>query len=210
MKRKENFTSFMARFENICTPAELGMLQVVYALAKHAHRYEVRREKDEDGNPVRYFEHPRAVALILFDEMGIVDVGTICLALLHDVLEDTCRLDIHALSYALGNDQELIRSLILLTKTPANKEGYYERLVQHGSVQVLLVKVADRLHNLRTLGDDPAVRQKQIEDTSRHFSGIIEVLLSKLEQGYVETWHDQVITCTQEILGYYEPHIPEE
>lgn len=208
--KRENFDSFMARFVNICTPAELGMLQVVYALSKHAHRHEVRREKDVGGNLVRYFEHPRAAALILFDEMGIVDVGTICLALLHDVLEDTCRLDIHALSYVLGNDQELIRSLILLTKTPQNKKGYYERLVRHGSKQVLLVKVADRLHNLRTLGDDPVVRQKQIEDTSRHFSGIIDALLAKLEQRYVEKWHDQVIMCTQEILGYYEPHILEE
>lgn len=207
MKRKENFTSFMARFENICTPAEMGMLQVVYALSKHAHRHEVRREKDENGNPVRYFEHPRAVALILFDEMGIVDVGTICLALLHDVLEDTCRLDIHALSYALGNDQELIRSLKLLTKTPQNKAGYYQRLVEHGSDQVLLVKIADRLHNLRTLGDDPIVRQKQIKDTVENFSGITQRILEiGTHTNYPKSMKDGFTRCVEEIIS----NLPEE
>lgn len=166
---------FFDRFRYLYTPHNLMILDLAYSLSKFAHRHDVRSsERDLLGNPVRYFEHPRAVALILFDEMGICDLEVMCTALLHDVLEDTDTLSFEQIEHVFGHS--VAQALIQLTKTSANKSGYYARLQRFGTREAILVKIADRIHNLRTLGTDPEFIRKQREDTRLNFPKIVERL----------------------------------
>lgn len=172
METKE---TFFDRFRYLYSPHELMILDLAYSLSKYAHRHDVRSsERDLCGNPVRYFEHPRAVALILFDEMGVCDLDVMCAALLHDVPEDTDTLSFEQIEYLFG--QTVARALIFLTKNSANKAGYYDRLQKFGTREAILVKIADRVHNLRTLGNDLNFIQKQRVDTQRNFPKIVERL----------------------------------
>lgn len=85
----ENRENFFARLTPFMAPSELRNVEIAYMMAKFGHRAQFRKELDADGNPVRYFEHVRRVALVLLDELHIRDPEMICTALLHDCLEDT-------------------------------------------------------------------------------------------------------------------------
>ncbi len=133
---------------------ELQKIQSAYWLGKRAHEHQTR----DTGE--RYFEHPRAAALILV-EHGIVDTETVIVALLHDVIEDTfvpgCLLvDLFG--------AETYHSVLLLSKKvpvvdlltgeiiawgKKDADDYYQNIAEARKT-VRLVKCADRLHNLRS------------------------------------------------------------
>jgi (p)ppGpp synthase/HD superfamily hydrolase len=79
---KEDRDSFHRRI-TCFTEHEFELIDFAYDLAKEAHRGQIRK----DGE--RYFEHARAVALILMDECKIMDVNMIITTLLHDTVEDS-------------------------------------------------------------------------------------------------------------------------
>src|SRR5690349_9775501 len=87
---KENRESFCRRLKPILPMRDLMLVEAAYVFAKHGHRAQFRKETDpETGKKVRYFEHPRRVALILIDEVRCVDPVMIMAALIHDCIEDT-------------------------------------------------------------------------------------------------------------------------
>lgn len=143
----ENRESFFGRLEPFMIPSELRNVQVAYMMAKFAHRAQLRKETDANGDPVRYFEHLRRVALILIDEYDVRNWELICAALLHDSLEDTNDITAPIIEHLFGG--RVCQIVKVLSKTP--KEGYYERLRRFGDPDILLVKGADRLDNLRSL-----------------------------------------------------------
>ncbi len=120
----------------------------VYAMQKHGH------QKRASGDP--YFSHPLEVAAIL-TEMH-VDESTIAVALLHDTIEDTSatRQEIDEL---FGPDMgrlveglTKLKKLDLVSKKAEQAENLRKLLLAIADdVRVLLVKLADRLHNMRTL-----------------------------------------------------------
>ncbi|MBE0693685.1 MAG: bifunctional (p)ppGpp synthetase/guanosine-3',5'-bis(diphosphate) 3'-pyrophosphohydrolase, partial [Aquamicrobium sp.] len=120
----------------------------VYAMQKHGH------QKRASGDP--YFSHPLEVAAIL-TEMRM-DEATIAVALLHDTIEDTSatRAEIDAL---FGPDMgklveglTKLKKLDLVSKKAEQAENLRKLLLAiSDDVRVLLVKLADRLHNMRTL-----------------------------------------------------------
>ncbi len=65
----ENKESFKLRIQPHFSPSDTLDVCLAYYLAKYGHRGQVRKELDSDGNPTRYFEHVRRVALILMDEV---------------------------------------------------------------------------------------------------------------------------------------------
>lgn len=144
----ENRESFFGRLEPFMIPSELRNIQVAYMMAKFAHRAQVRTETDANGDPVRYFEHLRRVALILIDEYDVRRWELVCAALLHDSLEDTNDITAPIIEHLFGG--RVCQIVKILSKTP--KQGYYERLRRFGDHDILLVKGADRLDNLRSLG----------------------------------------------------------
>ena len=136
-----------------------ALLLRVYEYAQKAHAGQVR----ESGEP--YFTHPCQVATILLDmEM---DTATIAAGLLHDVVEDT--------DTAIEQVRELFGpeiALIVDGLTKMGKVEYQSReerkaesirkmlLAMSEDIRVILVKLADRLHNMRTL--DACPREKQL------------------------------------------------
>ncbi|MEM6710871.1 MAG: bifunctional (p)ppGpp synthetase/guanosine-3',5'-bis(diphosphate) 3'-pyrophosphohydrolase [Pseudomonadota bacterium] len=128
-----------------------GLLNRAYVYAMRAHGH----QKRASGDP--YFSHPLEVAAILTDLK--LDDATIAVALLHDTIEDTdaTRDEIDRL---FGADiGKLVEGLTKLKRldfiTSEAKQGENLRklfLAISDDVRVLLVKLADRLHNMRTLG----------------------------------------------------------
>src|SRR6188474_3900265 len=120
----------------------------VYAMQKHG------SQKRASGDP--YFNHPLEVASILTDLK--VDDATIAVALLHDTIEDTdaTRAEIDEMFGAdigrLVEGLTKISKLDLVSKKAAQGENLRKLLLAISSdIRVLLVKLADRLHNMRTL-----------------------------------------------------------
>ncbi len=121
----------------------------VYAMQKHG------SQKRASGDP--YFSHPLEVAAILTDMR--LDEATIAIALLHDTIEDTdaTRAEIDQLfGPEIGKLVEgltKLKKLDLVSKKAMQAENLRKLLLAiSDDVRVLLVKLADRLHNMRTLG----------------------------------------------------------
>jgi RelA/SpoT family (p)ppGpp synthetase len=145
--------------------ADEALLNRAYVYAMKAHG----NQKRASGAP--FFSHPLEVAAILA-EMRLDD-ATIATALLHDTIEDTgaTRSEIDALFGAeigsLVDGLTKIKKLDLVTKKAEQAENFRKLLLAISSdIRVLLVKFADRLHNMRTLGHmKPAKRKIIAEET---------------------------------------------
>jgi guanosine-3',5'-bis(diphosphate) 3'-pyrophosphohydrolase len=145
--------------------ADEAMLNRAYVYAMKAHG----NQKRASGAP--YFSHPLEVAAILA-EMRLDD-ATIATALLHDTIEDTdvTRSEIDTLFGAeigtLVDGLTKIKKLDLVTKKAEQAENFRKLLLAISSdIRVLLVKLADRLHNMRTLEHvKPAKRRIVAEET---------------------------------------------
>src|SRR5574339_1101763 len=97
----ENKVTFQARVQPYFSPSDQLDVKLAYCLAKFGHRAQVRKELIA-GKPTRYFEHVRRVAIILMDEMKIIDRDMIIAALLHDSLEDCEDLTPELLEHSFG------------------------------------------------------------------------------------------------------------
>ncbi len=141
------------------------MLNKAYVYAMKAHG----EQKRASGDP--YFSHPLEVAAILTDLK--LDDATIAAALLHDTIEDTeaTRAEIDqtfgADIGALVEGLTKLARLDLVSKQAAQAENLRKLLLAIADdVRVLLVKLADRLHNMRTLDYmPPASRKRNAEET---------------------------------------------
>lgn len=160
----ENRETFFRRLEPIMAPSTVLDIEIAYELCKGAHHWQTRKEVDENGEPIRYFEHLRATALILIDELGIVDPEAILSCLLHDSCEDTENITPRMIERLFGAKVAL--NVKLLTKTAENKERYYDNLMTYGYPMVWIVKGCDRLSNLRTLDQcSKEFQAKQVHET---------------------------------------------
>lgn len=133
----------------------------VYAMQKHGHQVRA------SGDP--YFSHPLEVAAILTDMH--LDEATIAVALLHDTIEDTSatRQEIDELfGPEMGKLVEgltKLKKLDLVSKKAEQAENLRKLLLAIAEdVRVLLVKLADRLHNMRTLDHVPADKRLRIAE----------------------------------------------
>jgi len=139
------------------------LLRTAFEMATHAHKT-MRRKS---GEP--YILHPIAVAMICVEEIGLGVRSTIC-ALLHDTIEDT-DLTLDDVKNEFGN--EIAKIVDGLTKISgvmdANSSQQAENfkkilLTLTDDPRVILIKLADRLHNMRTL--DSMKQEKQLKIAS--------------------------------------------
>jgi len=172
----ENKETFQARIRPYFSPSEQLDVKLAYCLAKFGHRAQVRKELIE-GKPTRYFEHVRRVAIILMDEMKIMDRDMIIAALLHDSLEDCADLSPELLEHSFGSN--VVSIIKLLSKVP--KEGYMDRLENCKNWKALAIKACDRLDNLRSLmipGTSLEFQKKQIKETKEKYFPIFDQLMT--------------------------------
>jgi len=149
------------------------------------------RKKYRDDGITRYFEHLRAVSLILIDYLRVRDYKIIIAALLHDIVEDCPEWTLKRVEEEYG--QEVALLLAFLTKPPeanfATKEqrdDMYHMRFRQAPRNFFLIKLSDRLHNLLTLYScSNQKRLRKIEETRLHYLPYAEehlILLHELEE----------------------------
>ncbi len=151
---------FVAKLTAYLPPAQVGLIRKAYVYASAAHEGATRRT----GHA--YITHPLAVANILADMR--MDHETLCAALLHDVLEDT-EIAKDTLGSEFGLEvAELVDGVSKLTKmfrsrAEAQAENFQKMaMAMAKDIRVIIVKLADRLHNMRTIGVMSRDQRKRI------------------------------------------------
>ncbi len=134
------------------TEQELKLLLKALSFASHKHRDQ--RRKDIEASP--YINHPISVSNILCNEGHVTDVEVICGALLHDTVEDT-KTTPEELEAEFG---KAIRDIVMDVtddKSLPNKERKRLQVehAAHASDKAKLVKLADKISNLRDVANSP-------------------------------------------------------
>jgi len=159
--RTDDFGRLMAQLETYLPRADLPGITAAYEYSSKAHEGQQRRS----GDP--YITHPIAVAEIL---AGLhLDSGSIKAALLHDVLEDTSS-TLADIESRFGADVALlvdgvskIDNLRFDSAAEAQAESFRKMLLAMAKdLRVILVKLADRTHNMRTIGSLAVEKQRRI------------------------------------------------
>lgn len=164
------------RLESYLEPEQINQVRRAYFYAEQAHDGQTRRS----GEP--YVTHPLAVAGILADMR--LDHQSLMAAMLHDVIEDT-GIPKEALAAQFGETvADLVDGVSKLTqmkfesKAEAQAENFQKMaLAMAQDIRVILVKLADRLHNMRTLG---ALRPEKSRRISRETLEIYAPIANRL------------------------------
>ncbi len=165
-EKKEILNRYKALLKAIRRRMEKGdkeMIRKAFDVALESHK-NMRRKS---GEP--YIFHPIAVALICADEIGLGTTSIVC-ALLHDTVEDT-DITIDDITGMFGQKvAKIIDGLTKISgvfdhKSSLQAENFKKMMLTlSDDIRVILIKIADRLHNMRTL--DSMAREKQIKIAS--------------------------------------------
>ena len=142
--------------------ANVELVEKAYHFAEEAHA----GQKRKSGEP--YFIHPRTVAGILADLM--LDAPTIAAGLLHDTVEDCENVTLEVIEKEFGQEVALLvdgvtklKRLDFTSRVEQQAESIRKMiLAMSKDIRVVLIKLADRLHNMRTLKSQPPESQKRI------------------------------------------------
>jgi len=156
--------SVYKEFINSIDPAldekDREMIDKAYKLALEAHKFQRRKS----GEP--YIHHPMEVAKICYHEIGLGPTSITC-AILHDVVEDT-EVTSDEITYMFGTKigkiVDGLTKLDGLYNVDSPQAENYKKVLSTlvYDVRVVLIKMADRLHNLRTIGSMPRYKQLRI------------------------------------------------
>ena len=157
----QNFEKLIDRLSDLDKNYNLAKIRSAYEFAREMHEGQFR----ESGEP--YITHPLAVAGILVD-LGM-DTDAICAALLHDVVEDTDA-TYDDVKKKFGADvANLVDGVTKLDKINlASKEEQQAENIRKiflsmaKDIRVIIIKLADRLHNMRTLGFRSGVKRRDV------------------------------------------------
>lgn len=153
----------LARLEPYSSEDALDRVRRAYALARVAHEGQQRRSGES------FFRHPLAVANIIVDLE--LDADTVAAALLHDIVEDTV-IPLETIRREFGSDVGMlvdgVTKITRIEERPLRDEQAYNLrkmfLAMSRDLRVILLKLADRLHNMRTLSALPAEKQHKVAD----------------------------------------------
>ncbi len=158
----DGFEEFYEKIKKIYSDSELENIRHAYEVAKRAHKAQLRRS----GEP--YIIHPIAVAGILAD-LGM-DSQSLIAALLHDTVEDT-ELTNEDIVKNFGEEiAQLVDGVTKLAKVPTETKAEAQAenirkmlLAMSNDIRVIIIKLADRLHNMRTIN---YVREEKRRETA--------------------------------------------
>lgn len=149
------------------TQKELDVMRKAFELARDAHS----DQKRKSGEP--YIIHPIAVAKIVGEEM-LLDTNPVCAAFLHDVVEDT-DYTIEDIERLFGRDVAFLVRVVTKSKkhvyeTSKQVDNFKQMLDSlKYDIRALLIKLADRLHNMRTLSSMLPDKQMKIAGETDFF-----------------------------------------
>ena len=177
------FEDILDRVESYNPSADLDLLRRAYIFSAREHRSQVRRS----GEP--YLVHPIEVAYILVDLE--LDTASIVAGLLHDVVEDTLTTIDIVREYFGADVAHIVEGVTKISKLQfASKEQAEAEnlrkmiLAMVDDIRVILVKLADRLHNMRTLQHLDRDKQERI---ARETAEIYAPLANRLGMGRIKT-----------------------
>ena len=155
----EMFDALITKIKETCPGMDLGRIRAAYDMARLAHSGQLRK----DGSP--YVTHCVAAADITVD-MGL-DEDSIVSALLHDVIEDT-NLTHEDIARQFGDAvADIVEGVTKLTRVQytSKEDEQMENLrkmlmAMAKDIRVILIKIADRLHNMRTMAYQSADKQR--------------------------------------------------
>ena len=164
---KEEQEEILRRYERLLTvwqtrkeTQDLQMVEEAFYFAANAHSKQRRRS----GEP--YIYHPIAVATIAAEDIGLGRTSIVC-ALLHDVVEDT-EFTLDDIRQQFGDKVALVIDGLTKLDKADNAESLqaenFKKIINtlNQDVRVVLIKLADRLHNMRTLSSMPPHKQLKI------------------------------------------------
>jgi GTP diphosphokinase / guanosine-3',5'-bis(diphosphate) 3'-diphosphatase len=205
----ESLDSLLRKVRSYNPKADVRLVQAAYDLAESSHRGQSR----VSGEP--FIEHPLGVAHILAD-LGM-DTTTLVAALLHDVVEDT--------DLGLGDVEEkfgkqvaaIVDGLTKLDKIEFRSREQQQAenvrkmmLAMARDIRVIIIKLADRLHNMRTLGSMPRPKQElkatetlEIYAPIAHRLGIFQIKW-ELEDLAFRTMHPKRFEEIRNLVGKAE------
>ena len=161
VKGTVDLQNLLDRIQTYYPSADMGLIKKAYQMAKKAHTGQARKDGSE------YITHPLAVACILADLQ--MDIYTIITGLLHDVVEDTpvslfdIQKEFDSKIAFLVDGVSKISHLNFKDTYQKDSENIRKMIVAMSrDVRVILVKLADRLHNMRTLQYLPAEKQNKV------------------------------------------------
>lgn len=151
----------LAKLRTYLPAEQINIVRRAYEFGADAHRGQTRMTGE------RYISHPIAVASILADLN--LDYQSIVAAILHDVIEDTPTAKEHIVEEFGQEVAELVDGVSKLdqiqfkSKAEAQAESLRKMMLAMArDIRVILLKLADRLHNMRTLGSMPAEKRRRI------------------------------------------------
>ena len=158
---------FFERVAEVIPAADIPRVVDAYDMAAEAHADQIRKS----GIP--YITHPISVARIACVELGL-GVNSIITALLHDVVEDTV-FTIEDIRLRFGEDVAFLVDVLTKKEKSEYKmskqiDNFKQMLdsIQY-DIRALLIKLSDRLHNMRTLGSMRADKQMKITSETDYF-----------------------------------------
>ena len=153
MNYELNFEYLIERVRPQLDTEQLAQVCHAYEVAHEAHTGQTR----DEGTP--YIAHPIRVAVSLVDELNIYSPTLICSALLHDVIED-CEITREDIGRMFGD--EIAEVVWLLTKLEEVRlSEYLARIEAAAHTGAPLVKLCDRLDNLRSVVHTPRLEKKR-------------------------------------------------
>ena len=160
-RRAPGIAQLTSKLESYLPPDQVDRVREAYEHAESAHKGQKRRS----GEP--YITHPVAVADILADLR--MDGATIAAAILHDVVEDT-GVSTEELQERFGREiAEIVDGVTKLdqiqfkNRQEAQAESFRKMLLAMvRDIRVIMVKLADRVHNMRTLGSMPPAKRRLV------------------------------------------------
>lgn len=196
----------MIRFDDILdkiagfSEKEINLLRKAYVFAAQAHKGQVRRS----GEP--YLSHPLEVANMLADMK--MDATTIAAGLLHDVLEDT-EVTVPELRKSFGKDvADLVEGVTKISRiqesTPETRQAETIRkiiLAMIGDLRVVFIKLADRIHNLKTLKFLSETQQKRV---AKETLDIYAPIANRLGMGRIKAELEDLSFRYVEPEGYFK------
>ncbi len=175
-RRSTGISQLLEKLETYLPPAQIERVREAYEFGAQRHK----GQKRLSGEP--YITHPVAVADILADLH--LDADTLIAAILHDVIEDTPTAKAEIVSMFGEVVADLVDGVSKLdqiqfkNRAEAQAESFRKMLLAMvRDIRVIMVKLADRMHNMRTLGAMPPLKRRRIaSETLEIYAPIAERL----------------------------------
>ena len=183
-----NFEYLLGRLASEVSAEELAEVRRAYDVARKVHATQFR----DEGSP--YIVHPIRVAVSIVDELRLYSPKLVCSALLHDVIEDSPEDDpVTRSDIAEWFDEEIAEIVWLLTKLEdVSLPEYLARIEAAAETGAPIVKLCDRLDNMRSVIHTPKLEKK------RRYIRTTESLYLPMAARTNQYLHNELQRCLEE------------